>query len=147
MLLNIAAKCVHGMFVSKQAPPRAPDPPNPPPLLSNAAMLLMLFAALVLLLFWQAEPPEKGKPSPRRIYALTALWLTATSMALPVLEPDLSAVDAFYLSCMTFTTIGYGDIAHPSSAGGRVLISALAITGVGFFGGECCQPPISVNGG
>ena len=35
---------------------------------------------------------------------------------------------------MTFTTIGYGDVSHPTSPAGRVLISLLALGGVAFFG-------------
>ena len=34
---------------------------------------------------------------------------------------------------MTFTTIGYGDIEHPASPAGRVLVSLLALGGIAFF--------------
>ena len=51
--------------------------------------------------------------------AAAACLLAAATLLLTVAEPGISAIDALYLSVMTFTTIGYGDIEHPASAPGR----------------------------
>ncbi|KAL1499303.1 hypothetical protein AB1Y20_011511 [Prymnesium parvum] len=115
-----------------RAPPPPPSPPSP--LLSPSAMLLSGLAAAFLLLVLSTPPSPSSVLSPRRVYSLSAVLLTASSLLLTAAEPHLSAVDAFYLSCMTFSTIGYGDIDHPSTPLGRLLVMVLAIGGVAFFG-------------
>jgi voltage-gated potassium channel len=49
-----------------------------------------------------------------------------------VLIEGLSAVDAFYFSIVTVTTVGYGDI-HPATHAGKMLAVVLIICGVGTF--------------
>lgn len=44
----------------------------------------------------------------------------------------MSLVDSFYLTVLTITTVGYGDIV-PISSGGRLLASILSILGIGTF--------------
>ena len=112
---------------------KTPPPPPPPPLLSPAATMLAAFAALVFLLFLTAKPPEPGAFSARRVYSLSLALLAASSLALTTVE-EMSVVDAFYLSCMTFTTVGYGDIAYPATAAGRTVVLGMALGGVAFFG-------------
>ena len=117
------------MFGFKQQP----QPPVPVPLVSEDALLLTMFAAGVLLIISLAPPGESGNISVRRVYSLSAALLAASTLALTAFEPDISAVDSFYLACMTFTTIGYGDIEHPASPAGHVLVSLLALGGIAFF--------------
>lgn len=64
---------------------------------------------------------------------LTLVLLAGATMVLTIVEVGLSTVDALYLVVMTFTTIGYGDIDHPATAAGRVVVSLLALGGIAFF--------------
>jgi len=112
---------------------KPPPPPAPVPLVSDDALLLTMLAAGALLIISLAPPSEPGNISAKRVYSLSAALLAASTLALTALEPDISAVDSFYLACMTFTTIGYGDIEHPASPAGRVLVSLLALGGIAFF--------------
>ena len=111
-----------------------PPPPAPVPLLSEDALLLAMLAAGVLLIVIFSPPAEPGSISARRVYSLSAAVLAASTLALTAFEPDISVIDSFYLACMTFLTIGYGDVEHPVSPAGRILVSLLALCGIGFFG-------------
>ena len=114
---------------------KSPLPPPPPaPLISPDALLLSVLAGALLLLVLLSPPAAVGKLSVRRVYSLSAVLLAASTLLLTAFEPGISVVDAFYLSCMTFTTIGYGDLEHPASPAGRVIVSVLALGGVAFFG-------------
>lgn len=106
----------------------------PPASLVSPELLLVAFAGGVLLLAILSPRATAGNLSARRVYLLSAFLLAASTMLLTAFEPGISLIDAFYLSCMTFTTIGYGDISHPASPAGRVIISLLALGGVAFFG-------------
>lgn len=44
---------------------------------------------------------------------------------------DMSLFDAFYLTVITITTIGFGEIAGPLSVEGRILTICLALSGMG----------------
>jgi voltage-gated potassium channel len=62
------------------------------------------------------------------VLALGALIVGGT-VAYVVLE-DLSVVDALYLTVVTISTVGYGDVA-PRTASGRLFTVALILTGAG----------------
>jgi voltage-gated potassium channel len=47
-----------------------------------------------------------------------------------VLIEHWSVFDAFYMTIITISTVGYGEV-HPMSAGGRIFSSALIVIGVG----------------
>ena len=110
-------------------------PPPPPPFISSGATGLILlsftFAAAVFAT-WHHAPTSSGL-SARRVYSLSAALLAGSTLLLTALEPGISAVDALYLCVMTFTTIGYGDIAHPVSTAGRAVVMCLALGGIAFF--------------
>jgi len=108
-------------------------PPAPVPLLSEDSLLLAMFAVGVLLIIRLTPPAEPGNLSARRVYSLSTALLAASTLALTAFEPGISAIDSFYLACMTFLTIGYGDVEHPASSAGRILVSLLALGGVAFF--------------
>lgn len=116
---------------AKPSTPLAPPPP-PPPLVSDGALMLLTLVAAPFALLVRLAPPTDSGLSPRRVFSLSACLLAASTLMLSAVE-GLSAVDAFYLTAMTFTTIGYGDLPHPASAAGRVLVSLLALGGVAFF--------------
>ena len=120
----------YDMFGFKQPPP---PPPVRVQIVSEDALLLTFFAAGVLLIISLAPLSEPGKISARRVYSLSAALLAASTLALTAFEPNISAIDSFYLACMTFTTIGYGDVEYPASPAGRVLVSLLALGGIAFF--------------
>jgi hypothetical protein len=115
------------------AKPSAPLAPPRPPLISSDAVMLLALAAPVLAFALLGTPAQAGGLSSRRVLSLCACLLAGATLALSAIE-GLGAVDSFYLSCMTFTTIGYGDLPHPATAAGRALVGALALGGVGFFG-------------
>ena len=100
---------------------------------SDPAFMLLVAAAFAVLLILLSPAAEAGMLSACRVYSLSAGLLYGATLLLSAVEPGITAVDAFYLSCMTFTTIGYGDIVHPVTAAGRVLVSLLALGGVAFF--------------
>ena len=116
------------------------EPEPEPPLLSQNAILMLCAAFVVLVLALSAKPARPGSVSAVRVYALCSALLAVGTIALHVSEEELAPIDAFYLSVMTFTTIGYGDLPHPRSAAGRAAIMLLALGGVSFFGITLPQP-------
>lgn len=71
----------------------------------------------------------RGSQRLRRVVALLLLVLFAGTVGYTVVE-GWSAWDAFYMTVITVTTVGYGEV-HPLSPGGRILSIILAIGGVG----------------
>ena len=78
-------------------------------------------------------PPMAPGVSATRIHSLAAALLAASTLLLKACEPGISTIDALYLSVMTFTTIGYGDVPFPVSPAGRAAVAFLALVGVAFF--------------
>ena len=68
-----------------------------------------------------------------RVFAASAAMMAISTAVLLKCEPGISMVDAIYLSAMVYTTIGYGDIAHPSSAAGRIVVMCLSLGGIACF--------------
>ena len=59
--------------------------------------------------------------------------LLAVSTALLMRVEGQTWVDALYLSTMTVTTVGYGDLC-PTTGFGKIVCSCLALLGIGYFG-------------
>lgn len=115
--------------------PPPPPPPAPASLISNDACGLVAFAALLVCACYASAPPtSRSGLSASRVYSLAAALLAGATLLLKLTEPGISSIDAFYLAALTFTTIGYGDIAHPASTAGRAVVMLLAVGGIGFFG-------------
>ncbi len=73
---------------------------------------------------------------PLSLFVLFGLWATGLVIGFTLLQHALSShltlSDALYLSGVTFTTLGYGDVT-PSGAESRTLAVLEAATGFGFF--------------
>jgi voltage-gated potassium channel len=67
-----------------------------------------------------------------RLLALLILALHALGTAGYVVIEGWSLWDAFYMTVITITTVGYGEV-HPLTAGGQVFTVLLLLTGVGTF--------------
>jgi len=67
-----------------------------------------------------------------RLVALLILAVTVAGTAGYVLIEGWSWWDAFYMTVITITTVGYGEV-HPLSTAGRVLTVAVILGGVGTF--------------
>lgn len=74
-----------------------------------------------------------GTIDPVRANVLGLALIVGAGYLFQAAEPELSTADAIYMSTMTFTTIGYGDIA-PTTKNGRLLMIVMSLLGVGFFG-------------
>ena len=101
-------------------------------MITTSGYMLIGFFAAFLVASLLAGPTKSGL-SARRVYTLSAILLAGATLAISNAE-ECSAVDAFYLSTMVFTTIGYGDIDHPVTPAGRATVMALALGGISFFG-------------
>lgn len=66
------------------------------------------------------------------LYALVARLVPDSFTGLPTGEPFLRGFKALYFSCITLTTVGYGDIS-PASGPARMLAMAEAITGTMYM--------------
>src|ERR1044071_366557 len=77
-------------------------------------------------------PAALGEPLPKRFLvpfvALVALTVSGTAAYMAI--EGLSLVDALYLTTVTISTVGYGDIV-PVTPAGRLLTVALIFLGVG----------------
>ena len=71
--------------------------------------------------------------SASQVYGMGCALLGAGTYAFMQTE-KLDPIDAFYLSGMTFTTIGYGDIQHPSTRNGKLAMMILSLFSIGYFG-------------
>ncbi|QDU18718.1 potassium channel family protein [Urbifossiella limnaea] len=71
---------------------------------------------------------------PRRLRRLVLLPLAIAAtgtVAYPVIEgPPWTLFDGLYMTVITLTTVGYGEIPTPLSRGGRVFTMALALGGI-----------------
>ncbi len=79
--------------------------------------------------------PHLSKSARRRmLYALTALaaLVALGTLGFNLLEP-LSALDSLYLTVMTVTTVGYGDV-HPATVAGRTFATLFMLVSVGTVG-------------
>lgn len=69
---------------------------------------------------------------PRRVYLLlllTAVLIVAGTLGYYFLEEDYSLFDALYMTVITLTTVGYGEV-KPLSTAGRAFTIALLLVGV-----------------
>src|SRR5438132_3043 len=72
---------------------------------------------------------------PRR-YLLILLWplvLIAVGTVGYMLIEGSSVLDALYMTVITLTTVGYGEVPEPLSPGGRVFTMSLLLVGVFTF--------------
>src|SRR4051812_47143503 len=67
-----------------------------------------------------------------RLVALVILGVHVLGTAGYVLIEGWSAWDAFYMTVITVTTVGYGEV-HPMSQAGRAFTVVVLLTGVGAF--------------
>jgi len=67
-----------------------------------------------------------------RLVALLLLGITATGTAGYVLIEGWNWWDAFYMTVITITTVGYGEV-HPLSTAGRAFTVVIILGGVGTF--------------
>ena len=88
------------------------------PLVSLARTLARAFAVL-----WRT-------PSSRALLTTTGLAIGLGTWFYRVFE-DLSWIDALYLTVMTLTTVGYGDVA-PTTNVGRLFTVGYVLIGVGL---------------
>lgn len=65
------------------------------------------------------------------LFAVLVIVLVAGTIGFEVLE-GLSFLDALYLTVMTITTVGYGDI-HPTTTDGKIFSILLIVVGIGTF--------------
>jgi voltage-gated potassium channel len=68
-----------------------------------------------------------------RLLLILFVLLILSSLALAVFEPNISLVNAFWLSIVTLTTVGYGDIT-PTTLGGRIVGMLIMLFGIGILG-------------
>lgn len=66
-----------------------------------------------------------------------AVWITFTTVIIGTvgmyLAEGRSFTDSLWLSFVTVTTVGYGDIS-PSTTAGRIIAAILMLVGIGFLG-------------
>ena len=67
-----------------------------------------------------------------RLVALVILAVHVVGTLGYVLIEGWSAWDAFYMTVITVTTVGYGEV-HPMSQAGRIFTVFVLLTGVGAF--------------
>lgn len=67
----------------------------------------------------------------RAFFLLGALILVGT-LGLFILEEEYSILDALYMTVITITTVGYGEV-HGLSAPGRVFVMSFLVVGLGVF--------------
>lgn len=66
------------------------------------------------------------------VLAVSALTLVAGGTAFYWVWEDLGMLDALYLSVMTLTTVGYGDV-RPETAVGKIFTMIFVIMGIGIL--------------
>ncbi len=68
-----------------------------------------------------------------RIFLILFVLIILSTIALSIFERDLSFINALWLSVVTLTTVGYGDIT-PTSLAGRVIGVIIMLFGIGILG-------------
>ena len=66
------------------------------------------------------------------MYSTAAAMLLSGTYGFHITE-GLSLIDSFYLSGITFTTIGYGDLPAPVTRNGKMLMMVFSLLAIGFF--------------
>jgi hypothetical protein len=69
--------------------------------------------------------------SKSRALAVGAILLAVGTLAFRLTE-GLSLIDSFYLSAMTFTTVGFGDM-HPVTRPGKLSMQVFSLLAIGYF--------------
>ncbi|MBW3660815.1 MAG: NAD-binding protein, partial [Gemmatimonadetes bacterium] len=77
-------------------------------------------------------PGPTGSPRSQVLLGLglLALWFGVGTIGLLVIEEGWTVLDAFYMSVITITTVGYAEV-HPLSPAGRMFVSFIAVFGLG----------------
>ncbi|MCP3934456.1 MAG: two pore domain potassium channel family protein [Actinomycetia bacterium] len=70
-------------------------------------------------------------PASRALLGTTVLTVLGGALFFHRVE-ELSWVDSFYLTVMTLTTVGYGDVS-PQTASGRLFTTFYVLVGIGLF--------------
>lgn len=95
--------------------------------------------------FWRTIRHATPLPIWRSIL-IPIVLLAIGSVGYPIIEGgDWSLFDGFYMTAITLTTIGYGEV-HPLSTAGRVFTVALAFGGIfvlGYFASEIVRSVVS----
>jgi len=68
-----------------------------------------------------------------RILLFLIFLLLVSTFALVIFEPGISFLNAFWLSIVTLTTVGYGDIT-PTTLAGRLVGMLIMLFGIGILG-------------
>jgi len=68
-----------------------------------------------------------------RIFLILLILVIVSTIALAVFEPKLSLINAMWLSVVTLTTVGYGDIT-PTTIAGRIIGVIIMMFGIGILG-------------
>lgn len=91
----------------------------------------MLAFLVTLARFFRAIARAWSDPLFRSTLALTVVLLASGTAFYTTVE-RLTPLDALYLSVMTLTTVGYGDV-HPVTAAGKVFTMIYVFVGVGVL--------------
>lgn len=91
----------------------------------------MLSFLVTLTRFFRAIARAWSDPLFRSTLALTVALLISGTAFYTTVE-RLTPLDALYLSVMTLTTVGYGDV-HPVTAAGKVFTMVYVFVGVGVL--------------
>jgi voltage-gated potassium channel Kch len=91
----------------------------------------MLSFLVTLTRFFRAIARAWRDPLFRSTLALTVALLVSGTAFYTTVE-RLAPLDALYLSVMTLTTVGYGDV-HPVTAAGKVFTMVYVLVGVGVL--------------
>jgi voltage-gated potassium channel len=68
-----------------------------------------------------------------RIFLILLILVIVSTVALAVFEPKLTLINAMWLSVVTLTTVGYGDIT-PTTIAGRIIGVIIMMFGIGILG-------------
>ena len=68
-----------------------------------------------------------------RVIAAGTCTAAVGALGIYLLEDSMSALDSLYLSVMTLSTVGYGDMV-PTNAASRMFVCLLSLAGLGIFG-------------
>ena len=90
----------------------------------------MLGLLVLIRTVWRTFRGMLQSPETRGLSILTMILVQGGAMFYHWAE-NLSWVDSYYLTVMTLTTVGYGDVA-PQTAGGRIFTTFYVLLGVGI---------------